>query len=75
MYTLSSLCIAPSSQDVTRQLLATGDFDAMTARMDEDEHSIEMHLPFVKKVFLVARNRCNIAIVKRDGRQKNIDVG
>ncbi|CAM9701438.1 unnamed protein product [Ectocarpus sp. 4 AP-2014] len=37
-------------QDVTRQLLATGDFDAMTARMDEDEHSIEMHLPFIKKV-------------------------
>ncbi|CAN0376210.1 unnamed protein product [Ectocarpus fasciculatus] len=22
----------------------------MTARMDEDEHSIEMHLPFIKKV-------------------------
>lgn len=22
----------------------------MTSRMDEDEHSIEMHLPFIKKV-------------------------
>ncbi|CAN0220115.1 unnamed protein product, partial [Hapterophycus canaliculatus] len=37
-------------QDVTGQLLNTGHFDVMTSRMDEDEHSIEMHLPFIKKV-------------------------
>lgn len=37
-------------QEVTQALLASGHFEAMTPRMDEDEHSIEMHLPFIKKV-------------------------
>lgn len=37
-------------QVVTDQLLGTGLFDAMTPRVDEDEHSIEMHLPFIKQV-------------------------
>jgi len=37
-------------QEITQALLASGQFDAMTPRMDEDEHSIEMHLPFIKKV-------------------------
>lgn len=39
-----------SCQEVTRALLATGRFEAMTPQMDEDEHSIEMHLPFIQKV-------------------------
>ena len=42
-----------ASQDITNALLATGQFEAMTAGVDEDEHSIEMHLPFVKKVYTV----------------------
>lgn len=41
------LCVG---QEVTQVLLASGHFEAMTPRMDEDEHSIEMHLPFIKKV-------------------------
>ncbi|WFD31695.1 hypothetical protein MSPP1_002734 [Malassezia sp. CBS 17886] len=32
-------------------LASTGLFKTMTPRIDEDEHSIEMHLPFVRKVF------------------------
>lgn len=41
----------PNFQDITGQLLETGHFDVLTPRVDEDEHSIEMHLPFIKKVF------------------------
>lgn len=40
-------------QVVTDQLLGTGLFDVMTPRVDEDEHSIEMHLPFIKQVLLL----------------------
>jgi hypothetical protein len=37
--------------DVTcRELEASGLFERMTRVTDEDEHSIEMHLPFVRKV-------------------------
>merc|ERR1711997_594443 len=32
------------------ELLATGDFEVMTLEADEDEHSIEMHLPYLAKV-------------------------
>ena len=39
-------------QEVTGQLLGTGQFEVMTPRVDEDEHSIELHLPFIKKVFI-----------------------
>lgn len=39
-------------QDITSQLLETGHFEEMTPRMDEEEHSIEMHLPFIRKVFI-----------------------
>lgn len=47
-----ALCgMSPQFQDITRQLLATGHFDVLTPSVDEDEHSIEMHLPFIKKVF------------------------
>ncbi|CDZ98833.1 Predicted dioxygenase [Phaffia rhodozyma] len=37
--------------DVIQQLKQTGEFEEMTRDQDEDEHSIEMHLPFVRKVF------------------------
>lgn len=34
----------------TDALLGTGEFEVMTLEADEDEHSIEMHLPYVAKV-------------------------
>eukprot|EP00493_Phyllostaurus_siculus_P026502 UN26847 len=36
--------------DITQKLRNTGKFDEMTISTDEDEHSIEMHLPYVAKV-------------------------
>jgi len=36
--------------EMTDELLATGKFEKMSISTDEDEHSIEMHLPYVAKV-------------------------
>jgi hypothetical protein len=33
------------------ELEKTGTFDSMSGSTDEDEHSIEMHLPYVRKIF------------------------
>ena len=33
------------------ELKASGEFAEMTVSVDEDEHSIEMHLPYVRKIF------------------------
>lgn len=33
------------------QLKATGKFELMDIRVDEAEHSMEMHLPYIAKVF------------------------
>jgi len=33
------------------ELHATGNFSDMEIETDKDEHSIEMHLPYVRKVF------------------------
>lgn len=33
------------------ELQQTGKFDTMSKSTDEDEHSIEMHLPYIRKVF------------------------
>lgn len=35
---------------VYHELRASGQFETMTRSVDEDEHSIEMHLPYVAKV-------------------------
>ncbi|KAG0049915.1 hypothetical protein BGZ83_005261 [Gryganskiella cystojenkinii] len=35
----------------TETLAQTGKFDQMSQEMDEDEHSLEMHLPYIYKVF------------------------
>ncbi len=35
---------------VYSELQQTGQFDTMSKTVDEDEHSIEMHLPYVAKV-------------------------
>lgn len=34
---------------VCDELLATGNFESMNPSMDEDEHSIELHLPYIAK--------------------------
>ncbi|KAG5653070.1 hypothetical protein H0H81_002450 [Sphagnurus paluster] len=33
------------------ELRSTGQFESMSIKADEDEHSIEMHLPYVRKIF------------------------
>lgn len=34
-----------------KELEATGHFEGMRLSQDEDEHSIEMHLPYIRKIF------------------------
>lgn len=34
-----------------KELKETGHFEWMNHSQDEDEHSIEMHLPYLRKVF------------------------
>ncbi|KAI0051684.1 UPF0103-domain-containing protein [Auriscalpium vulgare] len=41
----------PLDLDTIAELRATGKFAQMSPDTDEDEHSIEMHLPYVRKVF------------------------
>jgi predicted class III extradiol MEMO1 family dioxygenase len=36
---------------VNKQLKETGLFDEMSRSVDEDEHSLEMHLPYIRHVF------------------------
>lgn len=36
---------------VCNELLKTGKFQKMAKSVDEDEHSIEMQLPYIAKVF------------------------
>ncbi|KAI8615204.1 hypothetical protein BC830DRAFT_1123850 [Chytriomyces sp. MP71] len=36
--------------DVVAELKATGQFGEMDLSVDEDEHSIEMHLPYIRKI-------------------------
>lgn len=35
---------------VNADLMATGEFQWMDMKTDEDEHSIEMHLPYIAKI-------------------------
>ncbi|KAF9056211.1 MEMO1 family [Panaeolus papilionaceus] len=41
----------PLDTEVIQELHATGKFESMTQNQDQDEHSIEMHLPYVRKIF------------------------
>lgn len=41
----------PIDLEVTEELKATGKFEVMDLRVDENEHSMEMHLPYLAKVF------------------------
>lgn len=40
-----------SCLSVNEELKATGKFEMMDIRIDEAEHSMEMHLPYLAKVF------------------------
>jgi predicted class III extradiol MEMO1 family dioxygenase len=33
------------------ELKETKEFESMNLQEDEDEHSIEMHLPYIRKIF------------------------
>lgn len=40
-----------SCPPATKELKQTGRFTDMSLQTDEDEHSIEMHLPYIRKTF------------------------
>ncbi|TFK41113.1 MEMO1 family [Crucibulum laeve] len=41
----------PLDLETIQELRSTGQFESMTLKADEEEHSIEMHLPYIRKVF------------------------
>ncbi|KAH6917340.1 MEMO1 family [Coprinopsis sp. MPI-PUGE-AT-0042] len=41
----------PLDLETIQELKATGKFSSFTVQQDEDEHSLEMHLPYVRKIF------------------------
>ena len=48
------------SAPVYSELSSTGHFEQMSQNVDEEEHSIEMHLPYVAKVMEAQRDRYTI---------------
>eukprot|EP00842_Homolaphlyctis_polyrhiza_P000767 jgi/Hompol1/1691/HPOL_001423-RA len=57
------LCCIPvcfSTCSVVRELHATGKFKTMSLKTDEDEHSIEMHLPYVHKIMSARQGKYTI---------------
>jgi len=48
---------------VTAELFSTGEFETMSTEVDEEEHSIEMHLPYVYKAMAAARHSFTIVPV------------
>ena len=46
--------------ELSGSLAASGDFEVMSLETDEDEHSIEMHLPYVAKVMEARRGRFKV---------------
>lgn len=45
---------------VNNELMATGEFERMSKKTDEEEHSIEMHLPYIAKVMESKRGHFTI---------------
>ncbi|KAF8898693.1 MEMO1 family [Infundibulicybe gibba] len=41
----------PLDLETVAELKATGAFETLSLSQDEDEHSLEMHLPYVRKIF------------------------
>ena len=57
---LGSLTI---DRGITQELLDTGKFEVMSLEADEDEHSIEMQLPYIAKMMEPARGNFSIVPV------------
>lgn len=51
------------NQTIYTELLATGQFERMSQAVDEEEHSIEMHLPYIAKVMESRRGQFTIVPV------------
>jgi len=51
------------NRDINKELLDTGKFEFMSIDADEDEHSIEMQLPYIAKVMEPARGNFTIVPV------------
>jgi len=49
----------PIDINLIKELNATGAFESLSLKSDEAEHSIEMHLPYVRKIF----EGCDIKII------------
>ncbi|XP_031567969.1 protein MEMO1-like [Actinia tenebrosa] len=47
-------------KEVTEELMETGLFEKMNRSTDEDEHSIELHLPYIAKAMESKRNKFTI---------------
>ncbi|XP_077994147.1 protein MEMO1-like isoform X2 [Glandiceps talaboti] len=50
----------PIDTKIYSELLGTGHFEKMAIQTDEDEHSIEMHLPYIAKVLESVRGQFTI---------------
>ncbi|XP_070576550.1 protein MEMO1-like [Ptychodera flava] len=53
----------PIDTEIYRELWATGEFEKMSLQTDEDEHSIEMQLPYIAKVMESRKNDFTIVPV------------
>ncbi|KAJ1910611.1 hypothetical protein IWQ60_010561 [Tieghemiomyces parasiticus] len=49
--------------EVIRDLQASGDFSVMPRQVDEDEHSIEMHLPYLYKMLAACHRETTVRVV------------
>ncbi|KAL7753667.1 hypothetical protein RI367_000598 [Sorochytrium milnesiophthora] len=57
------LGVLKNNMDTCRQLMETGEFIEMDQSTDEDEHSIEMHLPYLKHIIAKANRDDAIRVV------------
>ena len=62
---------------VYSELLATGKFEMMSQQVDEEEHSIEMHLPYIAKVMESRKGKFTIVpvMVGATNGQRQADYG
>ena len=49
-WVINHLFYCSINTEISQELLNTGHFEIMTVEADEDEHSIEMQLPYIAKV-------------------------
>ncbi|KAB7503889.1 Protein MEMO1 [Armadillidium nasatum] len=57
---LSGCALSPLTKYLYNELYATEHFETMSVAADEDEHSIEMHLPYIAKVMEDFRDQFTI---------------